>query len=416
MTIKNTVLLLLCLLLAGAGLLACAESAAPLPPIETADDIRERFLSAEPGDVIEMPAGTFAIDRPLILYANNVTVRGAGIDATILDFKDQLMGAEGVLMSGSDLIVEDFAIIDTRGDALKINEGRNIVVRRVRTEWTNGPHVDNGAYGIYPVQTTNLLVEDCVAIGASDAGIYVGQSDNIIVRGNRVEFNVAGIEIENSVRADVYENVATNNTGGILVFNMPNIPKEGHSTRVYNNQVYSNNIANFAAPGTAVSAVPAGSGVLINSNDRVEVFDNDIKDNATANVLLASYYSTGYEGKYELAAEYDAFPETIYIYGNRFEGGGDAPGTEEFEALRAGVYGDGGSFPDVIWDGFTNPEKMAADGSMQPAFAICLDNGDSQVLNIDGPNGFKAPTTASDPYRCSHAKLEPVDLATLGTT
>ena len=78
------------------------------------------------------------------------------------------------------------------GDALKINEGENITIRGVRTEWTTGYATDNGAYGIYPVQTTNVLIEDSVAIGASDAGIYVGQSNNVIVRNNRAEFNVAG--------------------------------------------------------------------------------------------------------------------------------------------------------------------------------------------------------------------------------
>lgn len=36
------------------------------------------------------------------------------------------------------------------GDALKINEGRNIVIRRVRTEWTKGQDEKNGAYDIYP--------------------------------------------------------------------------------------------------------------------------------------------------------------------------------------------------------------------------------------------------------------------------
>ena len=69
--------------------------------------------------------------------------------------------------------------------------------------------------------------------GASDAGIYVGQSRNIVVRRNQVEFNVAGIEIENSTDADVYDNMATNNTGGILVFNLPGPPvQDGRRTRV----------------------------------------------------------------------------------------------------------------------------------------------------------------------------------------
>src|SRR3546814_1516361 len=82
-------------------------------------------------------------------------------------------------------------------------------MRRVRAEWTGGPSTDNGAYGLYPVQVDNVLIEDSVVKGASDAGIYVGQSTNIIVRNNRAEGNVAGIEIENSTGADVYGNTTT---------------------------------------------------------------------------------------------------------------------------------------------------------------------------------------------------------------
>ena len=80
----------------------------------------------------------------------------------------------------------------------------------------------------------------------------------MVVRNNRAEFNVAGIEIENTIGADVYDNVATNNTGGILVFNMPDLPQAGHNTRLFNNQIVENNTPNFGAQGSAVASVPAG--------------------------------------------------------------------------------------------------------------------------------------------------------------
>ena len=69
----------------------------------------------------------------------------------------------------------------------------------------------------------------------------MGQSRNVVVRNSRAEYNVAGIEIENTVHADVHDNVARNNTGGILVFNMPDLPVAGHSTRVFDNEVTGNN-------------------------------------------------------------------------------------------------------------------------------------------------------------------------------
>ena len=302
-------------------------------------------------------------------------------------------------MTASDFTIEDLAIEDTAGDALKITDGRNITVRRVRTEWTGGPSTENGAYGIYPVQTENTLIEGSVAIGASDAGIYVGQSRNVVVRDSRAEFNVAGIEIENTVHADVFGNLAVNNTGGILVFNMPDLPEEGHSTRVFNNRVVDNNTANFGIPGSAVAGVPAGSGILINANDRVEVFDNEIRNNQTANVLISSYFSANYTGEREVVETFDPYPETLLILGNTFGPGGGAPDHEGLEAVRLALYGVEGHLPDVVWDGVRHPERGAAE------FAICVDNaprgrarrGRCQRLREPGGRHRRAPVRPSPP-------------------
>jgi len=332
-----------------------------------------------------------------------VTIRGAGMDKTILSFKDQKAGAEGLLVNAGDFTLENLAIEDTKGDGLKINEGENIVIRGVRVEWTGGPKTTNGAYGIYPVQTTNTLIEDSVAIGASDAGIYVGQSKNVVVRRNRAERNVAGIEIENTIGADVYENTATQNTGGILVFNMPNLPQPGHTTRVYKNKVFENNTDNFAAKGAAVASVPAGSGVVINSNDQVEIFDNDIADNQTANVIVSSYFSTGYMTEKGVAKAFDPYPEEIAIHGNRFKGGGDRPDGLDLKALKVAMFGLNGRLPDVLWDGYVNAQRA---GGPQ----VCIDNGDAQTLNADGPNKYKNPSVVTDKVRCT---LPPLPMVTL---
>ena len=363
----------------------------------------ERLLDAKAGDVIEIPAGRFAFDRSLTLRVDGVTIRGAGMDKTILSFKGQKTGAEGLLVNAGNFTLENLAIEDTKGDGLKVNEGENITIRGVRVEWTGGPKTSNGAYGIYPVQTTNVLIEDSVAIGASDAGIYVGQSKTVVVRRNRAERNVAGIEIENSIGADVYENTATDNTGGILVFNMPNLPQPGHTTRVYRNKVIANNTGNFAAKGAAVASVPAGSGVVINSNDQVEIFDNDIADNQTANVIISSYYSTGYMTDKGVAKAFDPYPEEIHIHGNRFKGGGDKPDGLDLKALKVAMFGLNGRLPDVLWDGYVNGARA---GGPQ----VCVDNGAAATLNADGPNKYKNPRVVTDEVRCTLPGLPVVTL------
>ena len=410
------------LILVLAGLLtACSDkgdtnvqsSSAPsveLPNMQK--HLQSKFLNAKPGDVITIPAGTFEFQRSLSLKVDGVTVRGAGMDKTILNFKNQISGAEGILVTANDFTIEDLAIEDAKGDALKINDGKNIVIRRVRTEWTNGPDTNNGAYGIYPVQTENTLIEGAIAIGASDAGIYVGQSRNVVVRDSRAEYNVAGIEIENTVDADVYNNVATNNTGGILVFNMPNLSLEGVRTRIYNNQIVDNNTANFAAPGGAVAGVPAGSGISINSNDLVEVFDNDLKNNQTAHIVISSVYSTNYSDR-ENASSFDPYPEKISIHDNRYEGGGNDPDTDYLPQLKDAVFGKEGSFPNVVWDGFVNPE-LVVDGKLPAEYQICIYNeASSAIFNVDAPNRFANPAVNETDHQCQHRALPAVQLERL---
>lgn len=379
------------------------------PPPETPDgnsanfqeQLQVQLLDAQPGDVIELPEGRFELSRSLNLTQDGVTIRGAGMDKTILSFAAQVAGAEGLLVTGDQFTIEDLAIEDTIGDALKINEADGVIIRRVRTEWTGGPKTENGAYGMYPVQTTNVLIEDSVAIGASDAGIYVGQSKNVIVRNNRAERNVAGIEIENTQDADVYGNVTTGNTGGILVFNMPNLSQEGGRVRVYENEVYTNNYRNFGHPGTPVASIPAGSGIVINSHDDVEIFENVVRNNRTANVIISSVYTSNY-AEDSWSDEFDPYPERIHVRDNVFEGGGGNPDGAMLQAARLLKFGPTGRFPHVLWDGF------APDGR---GHQICIADEEAEVFNADVPNGSADPRVETEPHRCTLEPLAAVELA-----
>nr|WP_070959952.1 parallel beta-helix domain-containing protein [Hyphomonas sp. Mor2] len=406
MRLSATLLAASCLGIASCGQATQTETADT--SVTPEQQLMQQLIDAAPGDVIEIPEGTYSFNRGLSLTVDGVTIRGQGMDKTILSFVDQIAGAEGLLVTANDFTIEDIAIEDAKGDALKINEGENITIRRVRTEWTNGPSQENGAYGIYPVQTTNVLVEGNVAIGASDAGVYVGQSRDVIVRNNRAEYNVAGIEIENTVGADVYDNVATNNTGGILVFNMPELQQEGRATRVYDNQVFANNTDNFGHPGTPVASVPAGTGVIVNSNDDVEIFNNEISDNKTGNIIISSLFSTGYSDS-SASESFDPYPEGIFIYGNTFSGGGDDPDTAELALARMMLFGPDGRLPDIIWDGFYDEGKQV-DGDTPDALRICIDNGDVGVLNANGPSGYTEPSLDISAFECTLDKLTAIDL------
>jgi hypothetical protein len=172
--------------------------------------------------------------------------------------------------------------------------------------------------------------------------------------------------------------------------------------------VIANNTENFGAKGTPVASVPAGSGMVVNANDDVEIFDNEISDNATANFIISSVYSTGYKDS-SMAKDFDPYPERIYVHGNKLSGGGDSPDGLDLKALKTSVYGITGHFPDVLWDGYVDEKRLV--GGLPPAEErLCVQNGDSGVLNADGPHGYKNPTTDTAAYRCELPKLPAVVL------
>lgn len=316
------------------------------PPLPAEGDfgatLQAALINAKPGDTIVMPAGRFALADPLSLDVDGVTLRGAGQDLTVLDFAQQSGAGEGLLVTSDDVTLMDFAVRDTRGDGIKSKGADRISYRFLTVEWSGEPEETNGAYGIYPVESRDVLVENVTVRGASDAGIYVGQSSNIIVRNSIVEFNVAGIEIENSWGADVYGNIARNNTGGVLVFDLPDLPVSGgHSTRIFANQILANNTRNFAPAGNIVAGVPAGTGVIIMANRNVHVFDNTFKNNQSADVLITAYALPFTD------EAYNPLPRDIVVRANRYSGGGTNP-QGMLAPLAQAV---GGALPPVLWDG-----------------------------------------------------------------
>ena len=340
-------------------------------------EIQEALILANPGDIVHISEGFYKLEDSLSIDIDNLTLQGDGINKTILSFKDQMSGAQGLSVTSDGVILQDFAVEDAKGDAIKVKGVHGISFIRVRTEWTNGPDELNGAYGLYPVESKNVLIDSCVAIGASDAGIYVGQSENIIVKNSRAEFNVAGIEIENSYYADVFDNHAENNTGGILVFDLPDIPQQGgHHVRVFRNKSINNNTDNFAPEGNIVGEVPRGTGIIIQANSHVEIFENDIGGNDTVNIAIVTY---GYETEDK---NYYPHPRAIQIHNNRFTKSGNNPDLETGELAKILYELSDKNMPDIFWDGIL-PMKQIIFGQPDNEKLILGDNGSATFLTIN---------------------------------
>lgn len=389
--------------------LVCVLAAIPVlaqPAVQKA--IQKQLILSEDGATVQLDAGTFTFTGSLSLEdKKNVVIRGQGIDKTVLSFRGQTDGAEGLRVSnGQNITIENLTIQDTKGDCIKTMNVNGITFRNVKVEWTGTPGPDNGAYGLYPVQCQNVLIEGCTAIGASDAGIYVGQSKNIVVRRCEAYHNVAGIEIENSLMADVYENNAHDNTGGILVFDLPDlVQKRGGNVRVYKNTIRENNFDNFAPKGNIVARVAAGTGVLILATNQVEVFDNKIINNKSIGTGIISYHMT--ENPIT-DKDYYPYPTNIHIHDNTFV-------RERGYPTRKGRMGMmfrfklkfGQDVPDILWDGITD-EKYARPTTMD----ICLrNNTGAEFANMDVANNFKTISRNADTHNCELKPLTDAKLA-----
>lgn len=370
-------------------------------------DVQKKFqrqlIMAGNGSTITLPAGQFQLISTLSLEGKkDIVIRGAGMDQTILSFAGQQEGAEGIHVSNAQNIrIEHLTVQDTKGDGIKAMHVNGITFHRVKAEWTGTPGADNGAYGLYPVQCEQVLVDSSVAIGASDAGIYVGQSHHIVVKNSLARHNVAGIEIENSTHAEVFNNECTENTGGILVFDLPDlIVKKGGHVKVYNNNIHHNNYPNFAPKGNIVAKVPQGTGVMILATSNVDVFNNKIHYNNSIGTSIVSYFMTENPIKDSV---YQPYPSAISIHDNdylrdkvKFQGKG------RFGLMFRYKLRFGKRVPDIIYDGILKNEWKDGSDRYQAPYRICIrNNQNAGFANIDAGNKFKNISRDMAAYDCT---------------
>ena len=352
-------------------------------------EFQTKLILTKSGDVLEIPEGTQYLLGTLSLEGKeNIIIRGKGVDVSILSFAQQEDGAEGLkIINCKNIQLEHFTIQDSKGDGIKVQNTDGITFVNVKTEWTKGPNSKNGAYGIYPVQCRNVVIDSCISIGASDAGIYVGQSEQIIVKNSEAFHNVAGIEIENSFNVDVFDNYAHHNTGGILIFDLPDlIVKKGQNVRVFDNRVEENNLDNFAPPGNIVSTVPAGTGIMVLATSDIEIFNNRILNNKSVGTGIVSYFMTELPVTDSL---YNPYTSAIYIHDNVYKRKKQLP-TLKHDIGKLFFIKFGRDVPDIIYDGMSDPKYTDSDGVVFPERNLCIyNNSGSEFVNLEIDINFK---------------------------
>jgi cytochrome c peroxidase len=254
-----------------------SPSPARVVEVRPGESIQEAVDKAGRNGIVRIYPGTYH-ENVLVIH-HGVTIEGVIRNGKrpVLDGRNILPDAISGL--GNDFKVMNLEIRNYQGNGVVVHKARNVIYRNLILHNT-------GLYGVYPIECDGVLVEDCKVSGARDAGIYVGQSRNIVVRRNEAFQNVTGIEIENCVNAIVEDNYVHNNTGGILVFLLPfNPSKVQDGCIVRRNRVINNNTPNFADPEAIVSNVLKGTGIMLLAADNTEVYENEIVGNGTFGIM-----------------------------------------------------------------------------------------------------------------------------------
>ncbi|MBQ0732440.1 MAG: right-handed parallel beta-helix repeat-containing protein [Oleispira antarctica] len=399
--------------------------------------------------VIVLPKGSFIVSSSItVTDATGITITGHGMTETKLDFSSAPDDDGFKFAGGTDITIRDLGVYEAPKNAIKADGVNGIHITYTSAVWETDLEEgggNNGAYGLYPVSSQNVLMENNYSKGSADAGIYVGQSNNIVVRNNIAEHNVAGIEIENSNKADVYNNVAFDNSAGILSFDLPGLPQGyGGGVRIFNNNTFDNNTTNVGAG--AVSLAPSGTGILIFATSDVEIYNNTIADNDTAGIEIASYfladddvanYGTNYGAT--MANGWSPLIKNINIHDNTFKDNSLAspPKTGLLEDIIAGYQsafnstGSAQTAPAIIYGGIgellSNAGQLTgfdalvgaeakADGVDYDAYAagdlICshsnINNNNKNTLNSNDLNvGLVYGTDATDTNNWNAAGTAP---------
>lgn len=399
----------------------------------------EASNTLSPDTTLILGRGEFVMTSSLTIRAAGVHIIGQGIDDTILNYGTSTTQFNGIDAIGDNFLVQDLTVVDVPKDGIRVEASNGVVFRRIRATWTTENDPTNGSYGIYPVKSSNVLVEDSFAENASDAGLYVGQCRNVIVRRNTVRGNVAGLEIENVQYADVYENHAEDNTGGLVIFDLPGNPIAGRDIRVHNNVVQNNNRVNFA-PGGTVQSIPVGTGTFAMASRRVEITNNTYVGNNTVDIAIVSGLiieenAAAWEldtatlvGNWnDLNLTPGAAPNTIRNYrsenivisGNTHDGSGasvDPNALGGLGVLLAYSYPDGPT-DSILYDGIGEASFHSTDASMNSnTNHLCVGgntNGTFANMNVTAQLEAQAMSALPVPFFRPASPFAPFDCTTL---
>jgi parallel beta-helix repeat protein len=287
--------------------------------------------AADPGDTVQVPAGTYA--ETVAVTEPGITIQGP-VDA-VLDGTGQglAFGIRVRSLDGSRLDGFTLAGLTIRGYTRSGSQLSGVDNFRL----TGTRYVDNPLYGLFPVRCSRGRVDHNQVSGSFDSGVYVGQCTDVLVDHNIAHDNTIGLEIELSSRVVVEDNVSTDNAIGAMVQISPlRQVKVTDDVLVRRNVLSGNNRPNTITDEGLLGLLPGGVGIVNVAGDRVRILDNVVSGNRSAGIGVVGLPAE------VLAVDpvLDASPDGGEVRGNVARGNGYDP-----DPRLAPLPG-----ADVVWD------------------------------------------------------------------
>ena len=265
---------------------AAARRHAALPPgtITVTTTIQAAVDRAHFGDIIEVPAGVYR--ESVVVTKSGITIRGRS--GAVLDGNASAKDGIAVRAASTGDRLTGFTL---SGMTIQNFTDNGVILTGVdRFSITDSVFKDNDEYGVFPILSSAGRIANNTVSGSDDTGIYVGESDNVVVEGNVVTDCTVGYDLENSTNIIARNNVASGNTLGFTTEVLPGLTlTKTTDIQITGNTAVSNNRPNpVKDPNDILSLLPSGVGILDLGADRVTISNNQVNGNNSAGIAIVS--------------------------------------------------------------------------------------------------------------------------------
>jgi hypothetical protein len=179
--------------------------------------------------------------------------------------------------------------------------------------------VGDDTYSIFPVRSSNGRVTRNTAMGTlTDACIYVGQSEEVVVDHNRASDCQIGFQLENTQHAEMRRNRSIGNTAGLIVDVIGYRQTVVAADNVVSHNLFSDSNRPNSGPDSDTGDLVPGIGVVIDGADRTLLAHNRIEKNNLFGLTLVNYCIGDPVACTDPSLAVDPYPDGNRVVHNRF--------------------------------------------------------------------------------------------------